>query len=288
MRVLVIGDRGQLGSEMVSVLERNHGLAVLGIDYPDIDITDQVSTELVFGGFDPDFVINCAAFTAVDDAETNEDAALLVNGLGPRIIAQECHKASAWLVHVSTDYVFDGTATSPYGEDDPPGPSTAYGRTKLAGEVAVREVLPDAHYIIRTAWLYGRSGTNFVKTMLRLQAQHRQLEAGHARRVRGHQHGSAGGSAVQRGVHLRGRAQRRQVVGAGAAVRPRTGGADRQRGEAQAHGQGRGEGGRREGDLRGAHDEFLDGRSETGDEGQTGHGVRCAVGGGSPDVTCRR
>ena len=171
MRVLVIGDRGQLGSEMVSVLERNHGLAVLGIDYPDIDITDQVSTELVFGGFDPDFVINCAAFTAVDDAETNEDAALRVNGLGPRIIAQECHKASAWLVHVSTDYVFDGTATSPYGEDDPPGPSTAYGRTKLAGEVAVREVLPDAHYIIRTAWLYGRSGTNFVKTMLKLEAE---------------------------------------------------------------------------------------------------------------------
>ena len=171
MRVLVIGDRGQLGSEMVSVLERNHGLAVLGIDYPDIDITDQVSTELVFGGFDPDFVINCAAFTAVDDAETNEDAALRVNGLGPRIIAQECHKASAWLVHVSTDYVFDGTATSPYGEDDPPGPSTAYGRTKLAGEVAVREVLPDAHYIIRTAWLYGRSGTNFVKTMLKLEGE---------------------------------------------------------------------------------------------------------------------
>ncbi len=136
---------------------------MLGIDLPEIDITDPQSVELVFGGFDPDFVINCAAYTAVDDAEANEELALLVNGLGPRLIANECRKASAWLVHVSTDYVFDGEATAPYAEDATPDPRSAYGRTKLAGEEAAREILPDSHYIIRTAWLYGCHGSNFVQ-----------------------------------------------------------------------------------------------------------------------------
>lgn len=171
VRVLVIGSGGQLGSDVVDVLQRNHGLAVLAIDHPDIDITDQQSVELVFGGFDPDLVINCAAWTAVDAAEADEDAAWRVNGLGPRLIAEECRKAAAWLVHISTDYVFDGSATTPYAEDDLPSPATAYGRTKLAGEQAVREVLPDSHYIVRTAWLYGRNGRNFVRTMLRLEAE---------------------------------------------------------------------------------------------------------------------
>ena len=171
MRVLVIGSNGQLGTDLVEELDLHHGLAVLGLDLPDIDITDPQSVDLVFGGFDPDFVINCAAWTAVDDAESHEDAALRVNGLGPRVIAEECRKAAAWLVHVSTDYVFDGVATSPYAEDAVPDPATAYGRTKLVGEVAVREVLPDSHYIVRTAWLYGRAGTNFVKTMLRLESE---------------------------------------------------------------------------------------------------------------------
>jgi dTDP-4-dehydrorhamnose reductase len=169
MRVLVIGSSGQLGSDLIEVLQENHALAVLALDLPDIDITDHQSVELVFGGFDPDFVINCAAWTAVDDAEANEEAAMRVNGLGPRVIAEECRKASAWLVHVSTDYVFDGRSDTPYAEDAEPDPQSAYGRTKLAGEVAVREVLPDSHYIIRTAWLYGRRGSNFVKTMLRLE-----------------------------------------------------------------------------------------------------------------------
>lgn len=171
MRVLVIGSGGQLGSDLIEILADHHGLAVLGLDLPDIDITDPVSVELVFGGFDPDFVINCAAWTAVDEAETHEDAALRVNGLGPRVIAEECRKASAWLVHVSTDYVFDGNAVTPYQEAAAPNPASAYGRTKLAGEEAVREVLPDSHYIVRTAWLYGRHGSNFVKTMLRLEQE---------------------------------------------------------------------------------------------------------------------
>jgi dTDP-4-dehydrorhamnose reductase len=171
VRVLVIGNRGQLGSCVTEVLGRNHSLAILGIDYPDVDITNPESVGLVFGGFDPDFVINCAAYTAVDDAETNEELALAVNGLGPRLIAEECRKAAAWLVHVSTDYVFDGTATTPYAEDAPASPASAYGRTKLAGDQAVQQLLPEQHYLVRTAWLYGRNGSNFVKTMLRLEKE---------------------------------------------------------------------------------------------------------------------
>jgi dTDP-4-dehydrorhamnose reductase len=171
MRVLVVGAAGQLGNDVVDALAQNSSLAVLGIDLPEIDITDPVSVELVFGGFDPDYVINCAAYTAVDAAEQDEELAMRVNGLGPRLIAQECRKASAWLVHVSTDYVFDGDATTPYAEDATPDPRTAYGRTKLAGEEAVRAILPDSHYIIRTAWLYGCHGSNFVKTMLRLEGE---------------------------------------------------------------------------------------------------------------------
>lgn len=171
MRVLVIGHQGQLGSALMPVLQRNRSLAVLGIDYPDIDIADEQSVDLVFGGFDPDFVINCAAYTAVDNAETDEDRALAINGLGPRNIALECRKAGAWLVHVSTDYVFDGTATHPYAEDETPSPASAYGRTKLVGDLAVQELLPQSHYLIRTAWLYGLQGSNFVKTMLRLERE---------------------------------------------------------------------------------------------------------------------
>jgi dTDP-4-dehydrorhamnose reductase len=155
----------------MDVLGRNHGLAILGIDYPDIDISNPDSTELVFGGFDPDYVINCAAYTAVDEAENHEDDALAVNGIGPRLVADECRKAGAWLIHVSTDYVFDGSASTPYAEDAEPSPATAYGRTKLAGERAVQELLPDSHYLVRTAWLYGLEGSNFVKTMLRLEQE---------------------------------------------------------------------------------------------------------------------
>jgi dTDP-4-dehydrorhamnose reductase len=171
MRVLVVGAAGQLGRDVVDALAQNSSLAVLGIDLPEIDITDPVSVELVFGGFDPDYVINCAAYTAVDAAEEDEELAFLVNGLGPRLIAQECRKASAWLVHVSTAYVFDGAATTPYAEDATPDPRSAYGRTKLAGDEAVREILPDSHYLVRTAWLYGCHGSNFVKTMLRLEKE---------------------------------------------------------------------------------------------------------------------
>lgn len=175
MRVLVTGSKGQLGSEFVTLLGERIAAgaddAVLGVDMPGIDITLPGSVASVFSLFEPDVVVNCAAWTAVDAAEEQEAAALRVNGDGPRVLAEACREHGAWLVQISTDYVFDGNATSPYPEDAQPDPQGAYGRTKLAGELAVQSVLPDAHYLVRTAWLYGVHGSNFVKTMLKLEQE---------------------------------------------------------------------------------------------------------------------
>ena len=176
MRVLVTGANGQLGSELVELYAGRDGDEVLGVDLPNVDITDPESVSAAFASLSPDVVINCAAWTAVDAAEENEDAASVVNADGPRVLAHECRDAGAWLVQISTDYVFSGDATSPYAEDAEPDPRSAYGRTKLAGERAVQQALPDAHYIVRTAWLYGHEGSNFVKTMLRLETEHNTLD----------------------------------------------------------------------------------------------------------------
>ena len=176
MRVLVTGANGQLGSELVAVYSARSDDSVLGMDLPDLDITSTSSVGAAFESFSPDVVINCAAWTAVDAAEENEAGALAVNGEGPRVLARACRDAGAWMVQISTDYVFSGDATSPYSEDAAPDPQSAYGRTKLAGEVAVREELPDSHYIVRTAWLYGHQGNNFVKTMLRLESERDTIE----------------------------------------------------------------------------------------------------------------
>ncbi len=166
MRVLVTGGNGQLGSALFDRLSTRTADVVLGIDLPDIDITDPGSVREVFAQFAPDVVINCAAWTAVDAAEEKEADALKVNGEGPRVLAEACKDVGAWLVQISTDYVFAGDADTPYAEDARPDPKTAYGRTKLAGEIAVQEVLPVAHYLVRTACLYGLQGNNFVKTIL--------------------------------------------------------------------------------------------------------------------------
>ncbi|RCG31865.1 dTDP-4-dehydrorhamnose reductase [Sphaerisporangium album] len=125
----------------------------------------------------PDTVINCAAWTAVDDAETREIDALAVNGSGVLALAEVCAEVGARLVHVSTDYVFDGRAETPYDEDAPTAPISAYGRTKLAGERAVLEVLPETGYVVRTAWLYGAGGRNFVHTMIGLERSHDTVKA---------------------------------------------------------------------------------------------------------------
>jgi dTDP-4-dehydrorhamnose reductase len=164
---LVIGSRGQLGSDLVQLL----GERAVGLDVPEIDITNIDSVAAAVNRIAPEVVVNCAAYTAVDAAETDEAFAEAVNGLGAANVARAC--ASARLVHVSTDYVFDGTAKSPYAEDAPPNPRSAYGRTKLHGEQAVLQ--HPGSYVIRTAWLYGTAGNNFVKTMLGLQSQHETL-----------------------------------------------------------------------------------------------------------------
>jgi dTDP-4-dehydrorhamnose reductase len=176
MRVLVTGANGQLGSELVRSYAARSGDEVLGIDLPELDITSTESVAHTVSEFKPDVVINCAAWTAVDAAEENEPAAMAVNGEGPEKLAAACRVTGAWLVQISTDYVFSGEASSPYDEDASPDPQSAYGRTKLAGEMAVQSMLPDAHYIVRTAWLYGHEGSNFVKTMLRLESERETID----------------------------------------------------------------------------------------------------------------
>ncbi|MFZ2528036.1 MAG: sugar nucleotide-binding protein, partial [Rhodococcus sp. (in: high G+C Gram-positive bacteria)] len=165
--VLVTGARGQLGRHLLA-RGADAGMTIRGYGSDELDITDPSSVaDAVRPG---DTVLNCAAYTAVDAAETDEDAAAAVNGDGPAVLAKVCAAVGAHLVHVSTDYVFAGDATEPYRIDAPTGPRTAYGRTKLAGERAVGETLPSAH-VVRTAWVYTGGGTDFVATMRRLERE---------------------------------------------------------------------------------------------------------------------
>lgn len=167
MKWVIVGGQGMLGRDVVGLLtERNYETLVL--DRDQIDITDpQVVAQLGAVLSPGDVVVNCAAFTAVDDAESHEDAAFAVNAVGALHVAAAATAAQARLVHVSTDYVFAGDANSPYGENAPTVPVSAYGRTKLAGEWAARLHAPNA-LIVRTAWLYGAGGNCFPKTMARL------------------------------------------------------------------------------------------------------------------------
>lgn len=167
MRWLVTGAAGMLGRDLVALLAARSA-EYTALTRADLDITDAAAVTAAVAAARPDVVVNCAAWTAVDAAEEHEDEALAINGRGAANLAAACAAAGAVLVHPSTDYVFDGNATTPYAEDAPTAPAGAYGRTKLAGEQAVRSALPDASYIVRTAWLYGAHGKNFVKTMLRL------------------------------------------------------------------------------------------------------------------------
>ena len=171
MKVLVTGSNGQLGSELlVRYAERSFDTVYAG-DLPDLDITSTESVAALFDEIAPDVVINCAAWTAVDAAEENERGAFTVNAEGPAVLASQCARVGARLVHISTDYVFSGDATEPYQENDHAEPVTAYGRTKLAGEKYVQEIIPENHLIVRTAWLYGINGENFVKTIIRALEQ---------------------------------------------------------------------------------------------------------------------
>ncbi|MEU3185650.1 dTDP-4-dehydrorhamnose reductase [Streptomyces sp. NPDC006923] len=166
---LVTGAGGMLGQDLLSRLAAG-GEHAAGLDRAALDITDPGAVRAALAAHAPDVVVNCAAWTAVDDAEAKESEALAVNGTGPRVLAEACGESGAVLLQVSTDYVFAGDADTPYAEDAPTAPRSAYGRTKLAGERAVLETLPDTGYVVRTAWLYGAGGGNFVRTMIRLEA----------------------------------------------------------------------------------------------------------------------
>jgi dTDP-4-dehydrorhamnose reductase len=163
MRYLIVGAGGMLGHDLQSALE---GRDVTALTRADLDVTDAAAVSEAVGGHD--VVINASAYTKVDDAETNEDAAYAVNATGAANLAAAAAAHGAWLVQVSTDYVFDGSATSPYAESTPVGPVSAYGRTKAEGERLAVEANGDKTYIVRTAWLYGEHGPNFAKTMLTL------------------------------------------------------------------------------------------------------------------------
>jgi dTDP-4-dehydrorhamnose reductase len=167
---LVTGARGMLGRDLVGALARA-GEDVSGLTRQDLDIRDEAAVMAAVRRHAPDIVVNCAAWTTVDEAESKEDEAFLVNGRGAGHVAAACAVSGARLVQVSSDYVFSGDAARPYSEHDAPGPRTAYGRTKLAGEKAVLGLLPKTGYVVRTAWLYGAHGKNFVRTMIRLERE---------------------------------------------------------------------------------------------------------------------
>jgi dTDP-4-dehydrorhamnose reductase len=168
MRLLVIGSAGMLGRAVVRDASRL-GHDVVGLTRADLDITDAVNVTRIVSAAEPQALINCAAWTDVDGAEANESRALRVNGDGAGNLARAAASVGARMVHVSTDYVFDGSRREPWVESDAVGPLQAYGRTKLAGERQVAEVAE--HAIVRAAWLFGAGGANFVETMLRLAGE---------------------------------------------------------------------------------------------------------------------
>ncbi len=165
MRWLVTGAAGMLGTDVVTRL-RDRGEDVDPVTRAGLDLLDGDAVAAAVAG--RDVVVNCAAWTAVDDAEEHEAQARAVNADAPRLLARACARHGARLVQVSTDYVFDGSGTSPYPEDAPASPVSAYGRTKAAGEAAVREELPAGHLVVRTAWLYGAHGGCFPRTIARV------------------------------------------------------------------------------------------------------------------------
>jgi dTDP-4-dehydrorhamnose reductase len=167
--ILVVGSKGMLGQELMGL----YGSAARGVDVGDIDITDLGSVQRVLVTLKPRIVINAAAFTDVDACETDTERALQVNGEGVAHLAMITKEIGATLVQVSTDYVFDGRKNAPYQEDDAPAPLNIYGESKLAGEMNVK-FNPD-YLIVRTQWLYGHGGKNFVETMLRLAGERSEL-----------------------------------------------------------------------------------------------------------------
>lgn len=172
MRILLTGCDGQLGR---CFLDRAPAeLEILATDYKDLDITSKMSVQAAFAEFKPDVVVNAAAYTAVDKAEDEQETAQAINAMGAKYLADSCAQNDVFMVHVSTDYVFDGTSTVPYKETDPISPNSVYGETKAEGEAYV--AASGADYVtLRTAWVFSEYGNNFVKTMLRLGQERSEL-----------------------------------------------------------------------------------------------------------------
>jgi dTDP-4-dehydrorhamnose reductase len=171
--ILVFGSGGQRGQELIG-LARALDIPLVGLTRAQADIADPAQVERALAEIRPNVVLNASAYTKVDRAETEEEAAFQANALGPEILARACAAAGCPLIHVSTDYVFDGSKNGAYQESDPVAPLGVYGRSKLAGEEAIRRHLPQ-HVIVRTSWVYGVYGANFLKTILRLAGERDEL-----------------------------------------------------------------------------------------------------------------
>ncbi len=174
MKILITGSEGQLGSELKDLSKKYPEWEFLFTDVDSLDITNEKAVEVFFRKNKPAFLINCAAYTAVDKAEADSQIAHQLNAIGPGILAKISKLYNAGFIHISTDYVYDGRLYRPYDEFDAVNPSGVYGKTKLAGERLIRSENPNA-IIIRTAWLYSSNGNNFVKTMLRLGQERKEL-----------------------------------------------------------------------------------------------------------------
>ena len=173
MKVLIAGCDGQVGAELMA-LTHTFDVQAIGFNHDGLDITDESAVQACVREHEPDVLINAAAYTAVDKAEEDKDAAFAVNATAAGYLAKACVKQNIPLVHISTDYVFDGSKEGAYTEEDVVSPLGVYGESKLAGEEAVREFC-DKFYIFRTSWVFSAHGNNFVKTMLRLAAEREEL-----------------------------------------------------------------------------------------------------------------
>jgi dTDP-4-dehydrorhamnose reductase len=177
MKVVVTGAAGQLGHDVLKELERKNHKA-FAVDRSQLDITNEEDVQAYIEEIKPDVILHCAAYTNVDAAETDEEAAYQVNAAGTEYLAKAAKRIGASMLYVSTDYVFDGSATEPYEVDEPTKPIGAYGRTKLAGEQVLQKHL-DNFFVVRTAWVFGVNGNNFVKTMIRLGKEHKEVGVVH-------------------------------------------------------------------------------------------------------------
>lgn len=173
MKIMVTGANGQLGRDVVSELKQRR-ITCLGVDIDDFDITNGKEADVAIAAYSPDVVVHCAAYTDVDSAEDEPEICQKINAEATEMIAKACAKINAAMLYISTDYVFDGSGTTPFETNSPTNPINTYGHTKLAGEFAVKANL-SSYFIVRTSWVFGKNGKNFVKTMQRLGSSRNQV-----------------------------------------------------------------------------------------------------------------